>query len=160
MSESSPTDGTRSSDGKSTGLLSQESQVRVLPGALVPGGERGEMVDAADLKSAGLGHAGSNPAARTINLYAVHERSEKPLSPMILVAAHCSQHALEFIQAAGFYWTLANTRTQRLWRNIDRVAGVIDVIGMHRGANFRHHTSRSRDSMMRRKTKKNGVVQQ
>ncbi len=121
--------------------------------------ERGEMVDAADLKSAEDSRAGSSPAARTTNLYAVFERSERALSTMILVAARSSEHALEFIQNAGFEWSLGSTTTQRLWRNIDRSEGVVDVLGMHRNANFRHRTSRSRDAMVRRKIKKNRAVQ-
>jgi hypothetical protein len=92
----------------------------------------------------------------TVNLYAVHDRSDHPEGTLVLVAARGSEHALALINAVpGFDWTLGNTRTNRLWRNINRQPGIIDFSPMHHEKSFRQTSGfRSPSAARRRKSRK------
>jgi hypothetical protein len=93
---------------------------------------------------------------KPINLYAVHERREISGGTMILVATLGSERALELIRASGLDWNLGNTWTTRLWRNIDRTEGIVDVFGMHKFAAIRRRPGRSQDAGVRRRERRNG----
>lgn len=71
----------------------------------------------------------SKGGSKVLNLYAI---SDKPHTTLMLVIARSSEEALKLIQHPQLKgWTLAETTTRRIQRNVDAEIGIVATVPLH-----------------------------
>ena len=81
-----------------------------------------------------------------VNLYRIVDRKQTLL---FIVAAGSSEEALSYINSFGLNWTLGNTITNSIQRNIMRNEGIIDVCELHRFEHLHDHRRRIKNKLAR-----------
>ena len=101
----------------------------------------------------------SREGSPVLNLYAVSERHTGGV--LCIVSGNTAEDAVDECRDLGLPWTLANTTTRRIQRNVDCEEGVLTAMRMGGiPGPIRDRHRRSRDAHFRRKAKRqNGAAQ-